>query len=62
MISTLVIMIFFNGPGFHPAPVQAIAMPAAQCAYMADHPPKRKGWTVVAFCMPGGDTGLNPKR
>ena len=56
MISTLVIIMTLNGAsGFQPAQVQATAMPAEQCAYLADHPPKHKGWTVHAFCTPGGD-------
>ena len=61
MISTLVLVMTFNGGGFQPANVQAIAMPTAQCLYLKDHPPQRKGWTSVAFCMSGGDPALNPK-
>ena len=61
MVSTLVLVMTFNGAGFEPANVQAIAMPTEQCAYLAQHPPRKKGWTTVAFCTSGGDPALNPK-
>ena len=60
-LATLVLVMTFNGAGFQPPVIQAIAMPAAQCQYAAAHTPKRKGWTTEAFCTPGGDPALNPK-
>ena len=61
MLSTLVLIMTFNGNGFQPANVQAVAMPSAQCQAMAAHPPQRRNWTTVAFCTNGGDLALNLK-
>jgi len=58
--STLVIILSFSGPGFHPDRIHAEAVPAAQCEALRAHlqtPPK--DWSLTSFCTPGGDPRLN---
>jgi hypothetical protein len=58
-LATLVLIMTFNGYEFEPAIIRTLAMPAAQCEAMARVPPKKKGWSTVAFCTPGGDMRRN---
>ena len=62
MFATLVLIMSFNGAAYQPNVVQTWAMPAAECAAAKATIPKREGWTTTAFCTPGGDPALNPKR
>jgi hypothetical protein len=61
MYATLVVLMTWTGADYRPNVVQALAMPAAQCEAAKAQAPHPKGWTVSAFCTPGGDPALNSK-